>query len=139
MSSDLQTEFIKQIKYSGKIRTLKDIYSLINLISNTPALNNKRTRISKSNLYMSITDLLVKFLEEKRIYILGKQELIYMQYICGHLPKKCLHRLRSYLLRKRKTLMCEEIDRLVRFNLYLEDKKMADIVDNILSMIQSTG
>ena len=127
-------EFVNQIRESGKIRGLKDVFCLTKLISETPALNEENKRISKSDLYLAITDLIITLLEERRIYIWEKQEIDCMKYICKQLPQKCIRKLRLYLTSKRKTLMCERIDELVRYKLYLKDKKMADIIDGILGM-----
>ncbi len=133
MSSEFRSEFIKQINSSGKIKVLKDMCFVINLISNTPALNNKKRRISKEDLYFAITQLLITFIEEDRIYSLENYYLEYIQYICEHLPSKCIKKLCTYLKWKRNSLMYEKIDRLVRFKIYIKDKKMADIIDAILN------
>ena len=42
VGSKLQNEFIYQIKSTGKVKTLKDVVFLTGLISNTPAINEKR-------------------------------------------------------------------------------------------------
>ncbi len=132
LSSELQDDFIIQIRLSQKIRTLKDISCLVYLVYNTPALNKNNKRISKGKVYDAITDLLINFINDRKIYTLDKQNLI---YICNTLPKKCARKLEKSLTNERKKLMCESIDRLLRFNIFIKDKHQAEIVDDILKVL----
>ncbi len=138
MSSGSQEEFYKQIKETNKVRMIKDVSFLVSLISNTPALNDKKRRVSKTKLYNSITDILISFVEEDRgIYGWNEQQELYIKEICKKLPSKNIYALRSYLLKKRKTLMSTKIDELVRFKIYLKDKRKKDIIDGILTVIEA--
>lgn len=138
MSSSSQEEFYKQIKETNKVRMIKDVSFLASLISNTPALNDKKRRVSKAKLYDSITDILISFVEEDRgIYGWNEQQELYIKEICKKLPTKNIYALRSYLLKKRKTLMATKIDELVRFKIYLKDKRKQDIIDGILTVIEA--
>ncbi len=138
MSSRLQHEFVNQIKGTNKIKTLKDVSFLANLIYDTPALNDVKKRISKASIYSSVTDLLIDFIEkDKGIYGWDEQQELYIKEICKKLPAKNISALRSYLLRKRKTLMATKIDELVRFKIYLKDNKKSEIVEGILTIIEN--
>ena len=138
MSNRLQHEFVNQVKGTNKIKTLKDVSFLVNLIYDTPALNDVKKRISKASIYSSVTDLLIDFIEkDKGIYGWDEQQELYIKEICKKLPAKNVSALRSYLLRKRKTLMATKIDELVRFKIYLKDNKKSEIIEGILTIIKN--
>lgn len=139
ISSALQEEFINQISNSGKIKVIKDVHCVIDLITRTPALNEENKRISKAKLYMAITDLFISFLEERKIYTWEEQDKIFMKDICEKLPPRCIRKLHSYLTNKEKYLMCKKIDKLIRFKIYLQDKRMYDIISGILNIIEITN
>lgn len=137
MSNRLQPEFVNQIRETNKIKTLKDVLFLVNLIYNTPALNDDKKRISKSDLYSSVTDILIAFVEkDKGVYGWDKEQELYIKEICKTLPTKNISTLRTYLLKRRKTLMCTKIDELVRFKIYLHDKRKQEIIDGILNVLE---
>jgi len=133
VGSELQNEFAYQIKNSGKLRSLKEVAFITNLIKNTPAVNENNRRISKVQLYESVEEIIINFIaEEKGIHIWGEQESNYMKQICQQLPKRFIKKLISYLNKKDKTLMCSKLDKLVRFGIYLEDNKQHEIIKGIL-------
>lgn len=137
MSSSFQDEFVNQIGETNKIRTLKDVFYLSNLIYNTPALNEKKKRVSKANLHSSVTDILISFIEkDKGIYGWDEQQELYIKEICKNLPAKNISALKSYLLKKKKTLMCTKIDELVRLKIYLKDNRKSEIIGGILTIIE---
>ena len=137
MSDRLQHEFVNQIKGTNKIKTLKDVSFLVNLIYDTPALNDVKKRISKASIYSSVTDLLIDFIErDKGIYGWDENQELYITEICKKLPQKNISALKSYLLKKRKTLMCTRIDELVRFKIYLKDNRKSEIIEGILTIIE---
>lgn len=138
MSNRLQHGFVNQVKGTNKIKTLKDVLFLVKLIYNTPALNDDKKRISKADLYSSVTDILIAFVEKDRgIYGWDEQQELYIKEICKKLPAKNISTLRTYLLKKRKTLMCTKIDELVRFKIYLKDNKKSEIIEGILTIIEN--
>lgn len=138
MSSSFQDEFVNQIEETNKIRTLKDVFYLSNLIYNTPALNDEKKRVSKANLHSSVTDILISFIEKnKGIYGWDEQQELYIKGICKKLPAKNIFTLKSYLIKKKKTLMCTKIDELVRFKIYLKDNRTREIIEGILTIIEN--
>ncbi|MCK9217576.1 MAG: hypothetical protein M0P77_06620 [Firmicutes bacterium] len=133
VDSELQNEFAYQIKNSGKLRSLKEVAFITNLIKNTPAANGDNRRISKVQLYEAVAVVIISFIdEEKGIHIWGGQESNYMKQICQQLPKRFIKKIISYLNKKDKTLMCSKLDELVRFDIYLKDKKQHEIIEGIL-------
>lgn len=135
MNSELQIEFAKQIRDTGKVKTLREICYITQAIKNTCARNENNKRISKMNLFMAITELLISFFENRKIYAWDDKEANFMENICECLPVRCISKFRKYLTQKKHTLFCEEIDRLVRFKLYLQDKKQNDIISTTLSFL----
>lgn len=135
MSSELQNEFVEQIRCSQKIRTLKELSGIVNIISETSALNKFSRRISKLQPYSAITDAFIQLVEDRKIYSLDKTNLFYTKNICNHLPTRCSKRLKTYLKKERKMLMCEEIDKLLRYKMFLKDAHQAEIINGILNIL----
>lgn len=136
MSESLQEQFIKQITETKKIKLLKDVYFLVDLIYHTPALNENHRRISKLNLYAAITDILIRFIKDgSGIYGWDATQKSYIENICQKLPPKFIRKLKSFLINKKHTLMCTQFDSLVRFDIYIKDKRTCDIIDGILAVI----
>ena len=135
MNSELQIEFANQIRGSGKVKTLGEVCYITQAIKNNLACNENNKQISKMNLFMAITELLISFFENRKIYAWGEKEANFMEIICKCLPVRCLNKLRKYLTQKKPTLFCEEIDRLVRYKLYLQDKKQYDIIKTTLNFL----
>ena len=135
MNSELQIEFANQIRGSGKVKTLGEICYITQAIKNNRACNENNKQISKMNLFMAITELLISFFENRKIYAWDDKEANFMENICECLPVRCISKFRKYLTQKKHTLFCEEIDRLVRFKLYLQDKKQNDIISTTLSFL----
>lgn len=135
MNSELQIEFANQIRDSGKVKTLREICYITQAIKNTCARNENNKRISKMNLFMAITELLISFFENRKIYAWDDKEANFMENICECLPLRCISKFRKYLTQKKHTLFCEEIDRLVRYKIYLQDKKQYDIISTTLCLL----
>lgn len=136
MGSELQQEFINQICNTDKVKTLKDIAFLIGLISDTPAINKEKKRISKFDLYMAIVNIMISFIDNKKgIYRWEEQQNKYVYFICERLPARCIRKLRYYLVGKDRTLMFNKLDELVRFQIYLEDKQQHEIISGIINII----
>ena len=129
---NLQSDFALQIRESEKIKSVFDLATITQIISENSAISEKNTRISKFDLFMAVTDILLEQFEERKVNDYNAQQL---EYICTVLPVKCKRRLKVYLNKKKTELMCEEIDRLVRFKIYLEDNKLGSRIDKILTII----
>lgn len=135
MCKGFQSLFIQEIKSSDKIRTLQELYIITELITNTPALDTNNRRVSKIHVFMAITELLLNLISERKLYFITEYEVVYLEKICSNLPSKCVKKLYRSLDNIRKSLMCEEIDRLIRNKIYMEDKRLADVIDETLRCI----
>lgn len=136
VSSELQNEFIYQISNTGKVKTLKDVSFLIGMISETPAVSVEKKRISKSMLYMAIINILISFIDDKKgIYGWDEQQSQYMEFICKCLPMRCIRKLKRYLTDKDRSLMYNKLDEMIRFHIYLEDKRQHEIIFGIINVI----
>ncbi len=136
--SDLQEEFIYQISQTGKVKTLKDISFITTLVSSTPATNDLNKRISKSKLYEAIITVLRSFIEEKKgIYEWNEQQNNYIENICKRLPLSYITKFRILLIKIDAKLMSNKLDELVRFKIFLEDKRQHDIISGIINVIDS--
>lgn len=130
----LQPEFVKQINSSGKIKNVRDLTLVTYIIVKTPATNEKNIRIAKANLFLTVTGVLIQLFEERRVFDDDSENI---KKICSVLPVKCKQKLRRYLTKKKTELMCEEIDRLIRFSTYLNDKRLSQLVDEVLKCIEA--
>jgi hypothetical protein len=138
MSSDLQDEFVYQINNKNKLKILKDVSFLTEIIAHTPATNASKKRTSKKRLYDAITNVLANFIQERKgIYEWDEPQNIYFQAICRRLPKSCLTKLKKHLLKKSAELMPNKLDELVRYRLFLEDSRQHRIIDGMLTDINS--
>lgn len=138
LNSDLQEEFIYQINQTGKIKTLKDVSFIITLISNTPATNSLKRRISKNKLYEAIITVVMSFIEERKgIYSWDVQKSNYIKNICQRLPLCYIKKLKIFLSKEDAKLMSNKLDELVRFDIFLKDKRQHDIIFGIISAIDS--
>lgn len=136
--SELQDEFIYQISNTGKVKTLKDLAFLTVLISETPAINEKKKRISKNKLYGAIVNMIISFIDEQKgIYVWDEQQSKYIEFICQRLPARCIRKLKTYLNGKDKSLMYTKLDEMIRFHIYLEDKRQHEVISGILKTIDS--
>lgn len=138
VSSKLKDEFIYQICNTDKIKTLKDVAFLTGLISDTPAISEEKKRISKIMIYTAIVNKIICFIEEKKgIYGWDEQQRNYIEFICKRLPTRCVKKLRAYLIAKEKKLISSSLDEMIRFQIYLEDKRQYEIISGILNAIDS--
>lgn len=138
LHSDLQEEFIYQIRNTGKINNLKDTAFFIDLISITPALNKEKKRISKNALYMEFVNIILKFIDKRQgICQWNEQQKQYMQLICSKLPVSCIKKLKSYITEKDKSLMFNKFDKMIRFQIYIEDSCQHEIISGIINIIDS--
>lgn len=138
MYYDLQEEFAYQISQTGKIKTLKDVSFITSLVSRTPAINDSKKRVSKNKLYKAITTVLTSFVEERKgIYGWDEQQGNYFKDICKLLPKSYIRKFRILLSKEDVKLMANKLDELVRFQIFLEDKRQHDIILEMINVIDS--
>jgi len=131
-----QEYFCEQIKSSGKIRSLRELEIVANLIAITPSLDDRKKRVSKSSLYSAITDVIIKFIDERKgIYMWDNGQNEYFLNVCKNLPKSCLRRIFSFAKKKQSILMCGPLDEMVRFKIFLDDNRQNEIIQGILNVI----
>ena len=135
LSSELQNEFVEAIRCSHKIRTLQELYITTYIISTAPALNQYNRRISKLKFYNAITDIFIQLIKERKIPAINDSTLHSLIYICDHLPIACSRRLTTFLKKEQKTLMCTDLDRLLRSKIFFEDSNQCEIINNILKAL----
>ena len=97
--------------------------------------NKKHTQ--KGKYHLAILKLLIAFIHERKIYAWDETNQIYLKCIIEQLPQKHILVLKDFLVKERRGLMCEKIDRLVRFEIYLKDKRQDEIIESILKTIKS--
>lgn len=131
-----QQYFCDQIKTSGKIRSLKELMFVAELIKRTPALDDRKKRISKLNLYNAITDVIVNFIKkEKGIYGWDQEQQNRFLRVCENLPVRCLKKILSVVQKKQSYLMCDPLDEMVRFKIFIEDTRKNEILKGIKNII----
>lgn len=131
-----QTYFCDQIKTSGKIRSLKELMFVANLIKRTSALDIRKKRISKLSLHNAIADVIITFIEEEKgIYGWDQEQQNRLSRVCENLPKRCLKKILSIVNKKQSYLMCDPIDEMVRFKIFIEDKRKNEILNGIQNVI----
>ncbi|KMT22646.1 hypothetical protein [Clostridium cylindrosporum] len=136
MDVELQGEFIIEINKSKKLRTLKEIYTLLFIISKTKIRVLDRKKVSRVQLYESINNVIIGFIQEGNgIYKWEREEQEIFLLIVGLLPVRQKKKLKNFLIKKRDKLMTSKIDELIRFKIYLEDKRKKDIIDGMLAEI----
>lgn len=133
-----QTYFCDQIKTSGKIRSLKELMFVADLIKRTPSLDDRKKQISKLSLYDAIVNVIITFIEEEKgIYGWDQEQQNRFLRVCENLPKRCLKKILSIVHKKQSYLMCDPLDEMVRFKIFIEDKRKNEILDGIQNVIIS--
>lgn len=137
---DHQSILCEQIRSYRKIRSLKELEFVTSFIEKNPALDKNNKRISKSNIYCAITDVLINFVEEgKGIYGWDSEQERLVEIICKRMPRKCVKRLYLYLKKKQSCLMCSPLDEMVRFKIFLEDERKNKIIEGIFNIMESNN
>ncbi|MFT9487174.1 MAG: hypothetical protein ACH0QD_07365 [Tepidibacillus sp.] len=134
LDPQLQSELIKEIKYSNKIKTLDKVYLLIDIVSNTRRRINSK-EFPKIELYNALVDVIISFIKDRKgIYQWTDKEKQIMEEITKLLPRKSKKRLLSFLNKETDNIMSLRLDELVRFNIYLKDKSKQDIITGMNSI-----
>lgn len=137
MSSNIQDEFIKLLQDYSKMRDLRQICFFYDLIIKTFSQEKNKKHTQKGKYHLAILKLLIAFIHERKIYAWDETNQIYLKCIIEQLPQKHILVLKDFLVKERRGLMCEKIDRLVRFEIYLKDKRQDEIIESILKTIKS--
>lgn len=66
-----------------------------------------------------------------------EQQGKYMEFICQRPPAGCIRKLRAYLTNKDRSLMASKLDEMIRFQIYLEDKRQHEIISGIINTIDT--
>lgn len=138
MDQDNRDVLVKEIRESGKIRNLNDVEQIANMISYFNGRRTKYSGVKRDDLYSAIVDVIKDFVEnDKGIYSWDDNERTQFENICRVIPAKRLRPIRSYLARKKETLMASELDSKVRFKIYLHDKRVWDVCQGMIECIES--
>ena len=136
VGSKLQDAFIYQICESGKVQSLSDIAFIAALISETPALNQKKERISKQKLRQAILTVLMNCIRNRTgIYRCHNETRTSFKTIFQVLTTAQKNSLRRFLIKEDRTLMADKLDELVRHKIYLKDYHQHEIIQEILSVL----
>ncbi len=136
MSSNIQDEFIKLLQDYSKVRDLRQICFFYDLIIKTFSQEKNIKHTQKCKYHLAILKFLIAFIHERKIYAWDETNQIYLKCIIEQLPQKHILALKDFLIKEKRGLMCKKIDRLVRFEIYLKDKRQDEIVENILKIIK---
>lgn len=138
MESILQEALIFEITSSDKISNLDKLCTITHLIHDFPCKDNDGVRIKKDKLYVAVLNMLKSFiLEKKGIYSWNNSQKFLFHDICKMIPRRYLKQLFKLLEKESKNLMVSKLDEMVRFSIYLEDKRHWDICQGMMDIIDS--
>lgn len=138
MESALQDALVFEITSSGKITNLDKLCKMAHLVHDFPCRNNNGVRGKKDKLYAAIVSTLKDFvIQRKGIYSWDNSEEARFRALCQIVPKRYLKPLYSFLKRKSKELMASKFDEMVRFSIYLKDKRCYDICQGMMNVMDS--
>lgn len=138
MELTLQEALIFEITSSNKITNLNKLCTIAHLIHDFPCKDNNGIRIKKDKLYVAVVIVLKSFiLEKKGIYSWNTSQETSFRNICKIMPKRHLKQLYKFLEKQSKVLMVSKLDEMVRFSIYLEDKRHWDIYQGMMDVINS--
>lgn len=138
MEATLQEALIFEITSSDKITNLSKLCTIAYLIHDFPCRDNNGVRIKKDKLYVAIVLVLKKFIVEKKgIYSWDISQEMIFRNICKVIPQRYLKQLYKFLKKQSKKLMVSKLDEMVRFSIYLEDKRRCDIYQGMMDVIDS--
>lgn len=137
MSSIVQDEFVKLLQDYSRIRDLRQICFFYDLIIKTFSQEKNKKHTQKCEYHLAILNLLIAFIRERKIYAWDETNQKFLKCIIEQLPSKYVLVLKDFLVKEKIGLMCKKIDRLVRFEIYLKDKRQDEIVESILKIIKS--
>lgn len=140
MEVEIQEALIQEITLSGKIRTLDHLTSVVFLANDFPCKDTNGKSYEKKKVYEAILSVLENFITNRNgIYLWDDRKKHLFELICKKLPKKYLRKFNAFLKKNIKTYMISELDEMVRFNIYLEDKKQWDICQGMMNVLKDLG
>lgn len=138
MESTLQEALIFEITESNKITNLDKLCTIAHLIHDFPCKDNNGVRIKKDKLYVAVLIVLKSFiLEKKGIYSWDTSQETVFRNICKVMPQRYLKQLYKLLEKESKNLMVSKLDEMVRFSIYLKDKRHWNICQGMMGVINS--
>lgn len=75
----------------------------------------------------------------KGIYLWDSKKETLFKLVCKNLPKRYLRKFNTFLKKYMKTYMISELDKMVRFSIYLEDKGQWDICQGMINVLKDIG
>lgn len=135
MQTVYQPFLIQQITASGKVRNLNDVLTITRLIHDFPCKNADGISQRKDPLYAAVVPVLKTFITERTgIYSWDSKEERIWQEICNSLPKRYIQRFCTFLKKISSGLMVSKLDEMVRFRIYLEEKRQWDICQGMMKI-----
>lgn len=136
MDGRWQGDLVEEIKKSEKIRTLRELKIVANVIHVHPVKNYEGTKATKDKLYQALVFVVMQFIHNrKRICQWSNIEKSNFQKICIVLPKKYREQIKRFLVRQRSDLMVTKLDEMIRFEIYHKDKRTWEICEGMLQVI----
>lgn len=136
MESELQEALIYEITASRKIRNLNNLRSILSLIHDFPCKDANGIRGKKDKLYGAVVFVLKDFIQTKSgIYSWDNTQKALFQSMCKLMPRRYLKQFYKFLEKESKKLMVSKLDELVRFSIYLQDKRQWDICQGMMEVI----
>lgn len=138
MEATLQEALIYEITLSNKIINLAQLWTITHLIHDFPCKDNNGVRMTKNKLYAAVIAVLKNYiLNRKGIYLWDALQQNIFQNICNVMPQRYLKQLYIFLEKETKNLMASKLDEMVRFSIYLQDKRQWDICQGMMDSIDS--
>lgn len=140
MEFEHQEVLVQEINSSGKIKNLDDLANVVCLIRNFSCKDVNEKCHDKIVLYEAIFVVWKKFIINRTgIYYWDDIKETSFKKICNNFPRKYLRKMSSFLKNNMKKYMVSELDELVRFNIYLDDKKQWDICQGMINILKDVG
>lgn len=140
MEASLQQALIFEITSSGKITNLDKLLTITSLIHDFPCKNDNGASVKKDKLYAAVVSVLKRFISERKGVFTWdeRQEEIFLNIVAA-LPKRFCKQLYNYLEKESKKLMVSKLDEMVRFSIYLEDKRQWDVCQGMMMCLRNSG
>lgn len=127
----MQPLFAEQIM-SEKVQHISDLALIARTVANTPALDADGKRISKQPARDAIYAVLQRFICRRTgIFGWDARQARNVEDVCRALSQSQRRKLRRLLEREAQGLMVNELDRYVRFSIYLKDSRQKEILEGI--------
>lgn len=107
------------------------------MINVFPCISDNGDHGKKDRLYRAIIVVLRSFVSEKNgVYTWDRNNEILFQDMCKKMPKRYLKQLFRFLEKESENLMVSQLDEMIRFSIYLEDKQRWDICEGMMNVIR---